>query len=437
MMKKYIALLLCIAMLGSLLCACTSESDVADTIPIQRTSSTEESTTLPTETEEPATESPEPVSTYEQGILTEERYYSKWLNLSCYFSSYLIPADITEIKINNIVSMASNPDNYGTIEMVAGDTFAGSDYSFGLYTFKLTDNQKNVEELALEFNQTYTKSLQAELSNVASAEFQWDSAKQLLFLGETYLAYHLRSTVYDYLNMTEQSDMEYWRLYRIKEDRLIVFTFADTYGNRTLSDLLSPFTAYDGGFPTTACVENSRWSGLPDNHNIPSIYIFGSYDTFDACYNTNETIYDDISPYLTDEWETSYTWTVQEDIISLCFLAESVYVSEQVYFVYNISLTGELISKEDFMAQCDLSDEEYLQLLKDALTAKFYELYGDFDTSSEFFQNTLAWTISEETMAQAQPFYSAENGLCVVANVGSLVGADAYDRIVSLSQTDT
>ena len=345
----------------------------------------------------------------------------------------------SDIEVNDLYNEAqkeANPDSYVTIEFDTLDPADSSKCPVRLTTEKLPDGQKTVQQLAYEKKQSLVDGYDGLSDFNMTAKVQWDPLKQLLFLGETYLMYHHRATTY--LNGSVRSDMEYWSLYRVKEDRRITFSFGDEYGESRLKDYLSLFAALEG--------------------NPPTVYVEDSVTLYDYDYNSefhqpavimmpdgasviNDTLYKDLdrySGYDGDIYNVTYDWSVVNGMISICVCADSVYASYPDYLVYNYSVSGDgtTLSDGDFIENLGLSWEEYRQQLTEALERSFYELYGEFANDASF-EEKLAFTLSESNLGKAVPFYTAADGLCVAVPVGSLVGADCYERTVPLSKNES
>lgn len=156
--------------------------------------------------------------------------------------------------------------------------------------------------------------------------------------------------------------------------------------------------------------------------------------------SSNDQIYADLSAYSSDpdSCQVNYQWAVSGDILSICAYAESLLVPDTVYFVYNVSIaTGQLVSQEDLLAQSGMTEAQYLGQVKQALSAKFLELFADVYNSNDVIsQERFDFTVSEQNLRAAKPFFGENDQLYVVANVGSLIGGDTRTLIVSLTADD-
>lgn len=162
---------------------------------------------------------------------------------------------------------------------------------------------------------------------------------------------------------------------------------------------------------------------------IPAIVLEGI-----STDEVNDAIYAELQEYIDapENWRLEYEYEIKNDIVSICAHAYEL-DGWYVYYIYNVSaVTGEFVSKQAFIEQMGLTAEGYREQLIVALENTFYELYGDF-AQDDYFKNQLDFTLSESNLEKAIPFYTAEEGMCVLIPVGSLIGADCYTRIVPLS----
>lgn len=207
----------------------------------------------------------------------------------------------------------------------------------------------------------------------------------------------------------------------------------DAYANEPSYTL----TAYDGTSTTYTAKYHIPKINLPGEtvaqvNNDIYIYI--------SSYQEVESALDCIAQggYPMTREGISYQWTVKEDILSLLLVWEGSpdmgFSTE--YHVYNVRIpSGESVSEEDVAIVVGFSKEEYALKAKQALGSAFwegesYDLYAQ--NMADFFNDCLKNTISDENIAEVQPFFNADGNLCIVGKVYSLVGADYYSQILNL-----
>ena len=165
-MEKLFAIVICFAMILSLLCACGKPTEKPETESIPS-----ETESIPPETV-PVEEIP--VHTYEQGLFTERGYTSQWLNLEFKIPSHMVALDIEVNNYYNEAQKEANPDSYVTNEFSTLDPIDSSRSPVCLTTEKLPDDQKTVQQLADEAKQAIDRAFEDLSAYNMTAELQWD-----------------------------------------------------------------------------------------------------------------------------------------------------------------------------------------------------------------------------------------------------------------------
>ena len=136
-----------------------------------------------------------------------------------------------------------------------------------------------------------------------------------------------------------------------------------------------------------------------------------------------------------------YDWAVNGDILSLWVSKDLTEVYNPEFIVYNISVS-ELrpLSVAEMIAICGLTQQEYDDVIKDALTQFHYE-YFNYDAiyagesswmDITFANQQLANTLSDDNLAGAIPYLNADGELCLFCNVYSPGGADCYYHLINI-----
>lgn len=136
-----------------------------------------------------------------------------------------------------------------------------------------------------------------------------------------------------------------------------------------------------------------------------------------------------------DEYIT-YNWYVNYNILSL--VVES-YPMDWVwwnYYVYNISVsTGDKISNNEIISMAGLSQEEYLDIVRQALGSAYFqdkESYIEREGYDNFFRTQLEKTLSESNIQSCVPYFNENGQLCIIGAVYSLIEADFYYHEINL-----
>lgn len=153
---------------------------------------------------------------------------------------------------------------------------------------------------------------------------------------------------------------------------------------------------------------------------------------------TNTQIYLELYGLL-DQWiysvdsfpqlsEMAYTWGRQDDVVSVLVGTDYMTVSWPEYFIYNISVeTGALLSDEEVLAACGLTEDEFYALAKAALQSHWDSRSSISDMVGEAaYRSLVDKTLADENIMLSRPYLNGEGELCIVANVFSAAGADSY-----------
>lgn len=128
--------------------------------------------------------------------------------------------------------------------------------------------------------------------------------------------------------------------------------------------------------------------------------------------------------------EITYEYYENGAIVSIVIKQTLLEASIEDYKVYNVNIeTGEVLSKEDILAQKNITKEAYEAKVKTQLTEKFEE-NGASMAGSEFYETQKAKNSSDENCSlENTQVYIGENGnLNYIANLYSLAGADKYQK---------
>lgn len=92
------------------------------------------------------------------------------------------------------------------------------------------------------------------------------------------------------------------------------------------------------------------------------------------------------------------------------------------------------VSSEDILKLANMSEDDFLTKANAAIKSKYEELNsGAKDSSPDFYEQQLSWTLSHERINKDMMMYMDNNGkIVVVADIGSMAGADSYLYLVAL-----
>lgn len=269
-MKKTNVLLLLLAVLSFALCGCKNEKgNGSKESSISERSSSETSSKTSSEATSADNEHNSeydiyitPGEPYEQGVLSEMEFYSKWMNLYCDIS-YRMRLDDNTLK----TIKQSNEDFKGsgqTWEMTA-QTFDGK-ASINIYAISVAENgsldqyvNKHYQSLKDDYKEYSKNGLEFSISD--------ENFSTCSFLGEKYLLNTHKFTARD--NGEINRVMNYMDFWRVKGDRIIYITLMAYQDSRVdLEDLVSMFTTYDAHFNPDSTSDNedsSNESSSSDN----------------------------------------------------------------------------------------------------------------------------------------------------------------------------
>ena len=133
--------------------------------------------------------------------------------------------------------------------------------------------------------------------------------------------------------------------------------------------------------------------------------------------------------------EIEYNWAVNGDILSLVirnFRNPSMSGWDD-YTVYNISIeSGLLISDTEVVTVAGFSEGEFKQRAKEVLGSSFWRSWSLSDENFEevyfvnFFNEQLRRTLSDDNIADVQPYINEKGQLCIIGRKYSLAAGDSY-----------
>lgn len=132
----------------------------------------------------------------------------------------------------------------------------------------------------------------------------------------------------------------------------------------------------------------------------------------------------------------SYEWYVNGSILSLVIECDPYDVDTLDFYVYNVDITtGAALTKEELVSAYGMSESDYFESVRKALYSDNYDVYEEFCAyvGTDFVNEQLSKTISEDNVNAAQPFVNGDGQLCVAASIYALAGAECYDRIVHVT----
>lgn len=128
-----------------------------------------------------------------------------------------------------------------------------------------------------------------------------------------------------------------------------------------------------------------------------------------------------------------YVWNVSGDVLSICVDVASNMNDLHEFYVYNVLLTdGGLMSDRELLAAAGVTREEYTELARDALAAKFDRLYGSVP-DDDFKAQQRAQTVSDENVQLARPYLGRDGALWAVGHIYAIAGAERYDYKLCLT----
>lgn len=139
------------------------------------------------------------------------------------------------------------------------------------------------------------------------------------------------------------------------------------------------------------------------------------------------------------DW-VSYTWSVHDDILSLCIHAHSVWDLDD-YSVYNVSAsTGERIPDSKVLAYAELNEAAYKDIARKGLEKAFVTRYPEELKESSnpeiqsFYDECLAETLTDDNVALSKPYLNENGQLCCTGKLYSLAGPSSHNDIINLEE---
>lgn len=134
-----------------------------------------------------------------------------------------------------------------------------------------------------------------------------------------------------------------------------------------------------------------------------------------------------------------YDWTVNGSILSLVVEIEGlVDVGTGDYYIYNVDIIErEKSANSTILDYCGLSEDEYKELVRQALYSCSYDyyeqVYDQMDESTlKFTNDQLSNTISDDNVASALPFINNVGELCILGSIYDVAGPATSLRIINL-----
>lgn len=134
----------------------------------------------------------------------------------------------------------------------------------------------------------------------------------------------------------------------------------------------------------------------------------------------------------------TYTWSVLDDILSICVEWNYLGYADYEYYVYNVRISsGESINKQTVLNELALSADDYDRRVRESAATRFLDnlvdggrgVSGDL---SEFVAEQYEKTISDDNVNDAIP-YIDDGDLCVAIPIYSIAGADYYWTCINIS----
>ena len=152
-----------------------------------------------------------------------------------------------------------------------------------------------------------------------------------------------------------------------------------------------------------------------------------------------EEIQKDSTLSVVTDW-VSYTWSVHEDILSLCVHAHCVW-NLDAYSVYNVSAsTGKRIPDSKVLAYAGLDEAAYMDMARKGLEKAFVTRYPEELKESSnpeirsFYDECLAETLTDDNVALSKPYLNENGQLCCTGKIYSLAGPSSHNDIINLEE---
>lgn len=173
---------------------------------------------------------------------------------------------------------------------------------------------------------------------------------------------------------------------------------------------------------------------------IPRILI----DSEDAA-QINAEVYDALNGYVDEALnardngtslvttEIDYNAWVWNDTLTVFTTAKSDWGME-LHYIYTLDMKdGHRMDNAQVAALWGKSEDELYATLTDLVLEKFESMYGNMaETYSEFYDEQLANTVSEENIRASVVYPDSKGSPMAAVTVYSLAGADAYEQIIGL-----
>ena len=126
------------------------------------------------------------------------------------------------------------------------------------------------------------------------------------------------------------------------------------------------------------------------------------------------------------------TYYVNDDIVSLGVEVHTDWDDTYSKWYNMNKATGKRISNSELIASLGYTEDQFIKILKQNVAAYYVDLWENNPTGKDdFYWDRYHYTISDEACNINIPMYVGENGnLWVIANIGSLAGADHYEHSI-------
>ncbi|MCD7846114.1 MAG: hypothetical protein LUG57_09785 [Oscillospiraceae bacterium] len=162
------------------------------------------------------------------------------------------------------------------------------------------------------------------------------------------------------------------------------------------------------------------------NDEIWNLLFKGFMQEVEDCVAGNTSI------YIT---QIDYEWFVNGNILSLVICVMWDWGGND-YYVYNIDINSARVASDDEVySYCELTQDQYRELVYEALYNYYCERYKDA-SEIDGYDEKLLLTISDENIDLSVPFLNEEGQLCIIGRIYALAGAEYYDHIIVLDESD-
>lgn len=224
----------------------------------------------------------------------------------------------------------------------------------------------------------------------------------------------------EYLNTCSDDDL----LSIVKENRILE--------QPLVSDAFSDTVSYEYATEGFLC------------YHIPQVELEG-----DLAEDFNKQIYNELYQILErdvyDSMEENgipmislmhYTWSQRSTVASIIVKTSSMLTGDASYRVYNISTeTGKEATPSDFLQAFDLSEAEYIDMVKRAIRDFFAESPVSRQISEDALDKLVEDSLSEVSVDTTSPFVNADGDLCAKVGVYWPAGSGWYTQMLNLTGT--